>query len=119
MTFSFDLCTALSQDFLPLSLGSDSGLINDLGLAFVGLIDDFSSLKLGFFQLIGGVGLGQLQIFLGTLCRREAVSDFFLTGFDGSHQRRPYVLHAKHYEDEKSNCLAEEGGVDIHSRCPL
>lgn len=63
MTFSFNLCTALAKIF-PLSLSSDSSFIDDLGLAFVGLIDDFSSLKLGFFQLIGGVGLGQIQIFL-------------------------------------------------------
>ena len=119
MTFSFDLGTALSQDFFPLRLGTSGSFINDLGFTFVSLLNDFSSLQLGFFQLIGGVGLGQIQIFLGTFGRRETVSNSFLTGFDGSNQRRPYVLHAKHYEEEKSNCLAEEGGVDIHSRCPL
>lgn len=62
MTFSFDLGTALSQDFFPLRVGTGSSLINDLGFTFVSLFNDFCSLELGFFQLIGGVGLDRKSV---------------------------------------------------------
>ena len=94
-----------------------SFLNNEVG-TFVGLLDDLSSLFLGFTQGLGSFLLGQVKITLGAASRVQTFSNLFLAFCHGSRDRRPDILHAKPDKNSEGNRLTKQRQINIHSDLP-
>ena len=79
------LVPRLCHDFSTFLLCFSFSFVQDLSATFVRLLDDYLSFCFSLFQLVGRAGLCKVKILMCSFCRSKAVSNFFLTFFDGSH----------------------------------
>ena len=96
-----------------------SGFVNNLGRALFRLLDDFSCLCFRLTQLLSHFFVGQLQISISTTGSIQPISDLLLTFTQSSDDRRPHILHAKHYKNEERNGLTNQGCINVHANTSL
>ncbi|MNT53441.1 hypothetical protein D3C72_1905280 [compost metagenome] len=121
--FLFDLGLSLSLHTVSFDASLFTGFVDNLGTAFLGLLDDFSCLSFRFAQLLTRFFLGQLQVASCTAGSVQTISDLLLTFVQCRDDRRPYELHAEQYKNQERNGLANQGRINVHAntsqlRCP-
>ncbi len=117
--FLFDLGQSLSLHTVSFDAGLITGFLDKLSSAFLALLNDFGCLCFSFTQLLTHFLLGQLQVASCAVGSVQAVGNLLLALVQGSDDRRPYILHAEEYKNQKSNGLANQGCINVHANTSL
>ena len=84
-TLGFNFRLRLGHDFSTFLFCLSFRFVQNLRAAFVSLLDDYLGFRFRFFQLVGRAGLCKVKVLMCSFCGSKAVSNFFLTFFDGCH----------------------------------
>ncbi len=109
IAFRFDFGMALRNDFLALGLPALFFFVDNLGSAFLGLLNYLCRLCLGFPELLSRSVLGKLEVLGSAIRGRKPVRNAFLSFFHRMNDGRPNVAHRQIDKDGKRDHLADKG----------
>ena len=95
------------------------GFFHQLGDLLVGGRAQLGRLLARLAQFFDGFLLGERQIRLRLVGRRQPLRDLGRTLVERLDDRRPHVFHREPAKDEEHHQLGDEGCVQIHDVCPL